>query len=144
MKKFRVLLPIDGSEGSKLAIDTAKMAAEKFDMEIILFNSVDIRPKAVNNYSYDNVVVDAIKKTSELILKDARKELEGFHVEEVRAVGRAGEQIVDYCENNPVDIIIMATRGVGAVERFFMGSVTNYVLNHTPVPVLALPLWQKQ
>ena len=81
-----------------------------------------------------------MKKNSDLIICDAEKELKDFDVESVKVIGRAGDKIVDYCENNPVNLIIMATRGIGAVERFFVGSVTTYVLHHSPVPVLAIPV----
>ena len=114
--------------------------AKKFDAHIILFNSADIRPQASAHYAYDNIIVDAMKKNSDLIICDAEKELKDFDVESVKVIGRAGDKIVDYCENNPVNLIIMATRGIGAVERFFVGSVTTYVLHHSPVPVLAIPV----
>lgn len=140
MKDFKILLPVDGSEGSSQAIEMAKEMAKKFDAHIILFNSADIRPQASAHYAYDSVIVDAMKKNSDLIISDAEKELKGFDVESIKVIGRAGDKIVDYCENNPVDLIIMATRGIGAVERFFVGSVTTYVLHHSPVPVLAIPV----
>lgn len=140
MKDFKILLPVDGSEGSRQAIEMAKEMAKKFDAHIILFNSADIRPQASAHYAYDNIIVDAMKKNSDLIICDAEKELKNFDVESVKVIGRAGDKIVDYCENNPVNLIIMATRGIGAVERFFVGSVTTYVLHHSPVPVLAIPV----
>lgn len=140
MKDFKILLPVDGSEGSSQAIEMAKEMAKKFDAHIILFNSADIRPQASAHYAYDSVIVDAMKKNSDLIISDAEKELKDFDVESIKVIGRAGDKIVDYCENNPVDLIIMATRGIGAVERFFVGSVTTYVLHHSPVPVLAIPV----
>ncbi len=140
MKDFKILLPVDGSEGSSQAIEMAKEMAKKFDAHIILFNSADIRPQASAHYAYDNIIVDAMKKNSDLIISDAEKELKDFDVESIKVIGRAGDKIVDYCENNPVDLIIMATRGIGAVERFFVGSVTTYVLHHSPVPVLAIPV----
>ena len=140
MKDFKILLPVDGSEGSRQAIEMAKEMAKKFDAHIILFNSADIRPQASAHYAYDNIIVDAMKKNSDLIICDAEKELKDFDVESVKVIGRAGDKIVDYCENNPVNLIIMATRGIEAVERFFVGSVTTYVLHHSPVPVLAIPV----
>lgn len=140
MKDFKILLPVDGSEGSRQAIEMAKEMAKKFDAHIILFNSADIRPQASAHYAYDNIIVDVMKKNSDLIICDAEKELKDFDVESVKVIGRAGDKIVNYCENNPVNLIIMATRGIGAVERFFVGSVTTYVLHHSPVPVLAIPV----
>jgi Universal stress protein UspA and related nucleotide-binding proteins len=47
---------------------------------------------------------------------------------------------VTYADENPVDLIVMATRGMTRVRRFFVGSVTNYVVHHSKVPVLAIPV----
>ena len=90
MKDFKILLPVDGSEGSRQAIEMAKEMAKKFDAHIILFNSADIRPQASAHYAYDNIIVDAMKKNSDLIICDAEKELKDFDVESVKVIGRAG------------------------------------------------------
>ena len=90
MKDFKILLPVDGSEGSRQAIEMAKEMAKKFDAHIILFNSADIRPQASAHYAYDNIIVDAMKKNSDLIICDAEKELKDFNGP--RSAGSAGSE----------------------------------------------------
>lgn len=41
MKVDTILVPVDGSEGSLLAIDTAKVIAQKFDSKIVLIHVVE-------------------------------------------------------------------------------------------------------
>lgn len=138
--KYTILLPVDGSEGSMKAIEMAKRLAKHEDARIILLHAVDIRPRTSEYYAYDNVVVEAMKKSAQLVIKDATEMLKGFDVTPVKTIGRAGDEIVSYATNEHVDLIVMATRGLGAVERFFVGSVTTYVLHHSPVPVLSVPM----
>ena len=75
MKDFKILLPVDGSEGSRQAIEMAKEMAKKFDAHIILFNSADICSQASTHYAYDNIIVDAMKKNSNLIICNTKKML---------------------------------------------------------------------
>jgi nucleotide-binding universal stress UspA family protein len=54
-------------------------------------------------------------------------------------VGNPGEIIVQYSEELYCDQIPMGIHHRGAVESFFMGSVTSEVVKRTTVPVLLVP-----
>lgn len=47
-----------------------------------------------------------------------------------------GEIIVNYLSKNPADMIVIGTRGVGTVRRTVLGSVSTYLIHHSPVPVV--------
>jgi len=50
--------------------------------------------------------------------------------------GTPGEYILKVaCEEN-VSLILMGPRGLGKIRKAFLGSVSDYVLNKAPVPVL--------
>jgi nucleotide-binding universal stress UspA family protein len=55
------------------------------------------------------------------------------------AIGEPGREIVRLATRQGADLIVMGTHGMGAAARLFFGSVTDYVLRHTPVPLLAVP-----
>ncbi len=49
---------------------------------------------------------------------------------------KPGEMIVSVAEKEKGTVIVMGTRGMGKLARTFLGSVSNYVLNHSNCPVL--------
>ncbi|XP_046578840.1 universal stress protein in QAH/OAS sulfhydrylase 3'region-like [Haliotis rubra] len=50
--------------------------------------------------------------------------------------GTPGEVIVQVAEDEKAELIITGTRGLGAIRRTFLGSVSDYVVHHSNVPVL--------
>ncbi|MFM7797093.1 MAG: universal stress protein, partial [Candidatus Nitrosotenuis sp.] len=49
-----------------------------------------------------------------------------------------GFSIVNFAKDKNFDIIIIGARGVGALKEIFLGSVSNYVLHKTSLPVLVV------
>lgn len=67
------------------------------------------------------------------VAKDKEIDYEGVVVE-----GDPASAILEFAEQNKVDIIIMGTLGKGGLERFLLGSVTDKVVRHSKVPVLVV------
>lgn len=53
--------------------------------------------------------------------------------------GKPGEAICCVIKECDVDLVVMGSRGMGAVRRTFVGSVSDYVLHHSHVPVVICP-----
>jgi nucleotide-binding universal stress UspA family protein len=53
--------------------------------------------------------------------------------------GEPADQILKAAERLRADLIVLGTHGLTGVERLFLGSTTLGVLQHTKVPVLAVP-----
>ncbi len=49
---------------------------------------------------------------------------------------KPGEFICGLARKEKATAIVMGTRGMGKIRRTFIGSVSNYVLNHSDCPVL--------
>jgi nucleotide-binding universal stress UspA family protein len=47
-----------------------------------------------------------------------------------------GAAIVDAIRNDLVEMIAMTTRGAGGLRRMALGSVAEYVVRHSEIPVL--------
>jgi nucleotide-binding universal stress UspA family protein len=44
--------------------------------------------------------------------------------------------LIDQINNGRHDLVVMGSRGRGAIRAALLGSVSHYVLNHSPTPVL--------
>ena len=56
-------------------------------------------------------------------------------IEESDTVEKA---IIDYAKKNDIDVIVIGTKGMTAVEEYFFGSVANAVIHHAHCPVFAI------
>ena len=50
--------------------------------------------------------------------------------------GKPGEIICKYAEEENAALIVTGTRGLGKVRRTLLGSVSDYVIHHSKVPIL--------
>lgn len=54
----------------------------------------------------------------------------------VRVNGEPGHGIIKVAEDEKAAMIVTGTRGMGTIRRKLLGSVSEYVIHHSPVPVL--------
>ncbi|KAJ7386700.1 hypothetical protein OS493_006711 [Desmophyllum pertusum] len=52
---------------------------------------------------------------------------------------RPGEVICKLAADEKAQFIIMGSRGVGTLRRTFLGSVSDYCVHHTHIPVVVVP-----
>jgi len=140
----KILVPLDGSELARKALDQAEKLAKTFDSEIILFQVVPFLPIYGSPELVTPLIVDEKQKESaEKYLTNLAEELKkrGF---KVTAMVRTGQQvaveIIDFAKETGVDLIVMCTHGRSGLTRWVLGSVAHKVLTRTETPILLLPL----
>ena len=58
--------------------------------------------------------------------------------------GPVGPTLAEYAATSKADLIVMTTHGRGPLSRFWMGSVADELIRHSPVPLLVhRPLQEK-
>jgi nucleotide-binding universal stress UspA family protein len=83
------------------------------------------------------------KREAEILLVQlidplARKEGVNIRKEVVEESDSVAKSIIDYAKKNDMDVIVIGTRGMTAVEGFFLGSVANNVIHRAHCPVFAI------
>jgi len=142
MKKFQsILVPLDGSKPSQHALEQAIILAELYQAEINLLYVLDLNSQvsAFEQVSISGYIPDEIKKNGRSILKGALQQIpRAVKARTFLEIGLPTETIVDFCQEKDCDLIIMGSRGLGAIKQLFVGSVSNYVLHHACCPVLVI------
>ncbi len=62
----------------------------------------------------------------------------GLKAEVAIEIGSPGQKIIDYAEKNNIDLIALATHGRSGLGRAIFGSVADFVLKGSGMPVLLI------
>lgn len=136
---MKILVPVDGSETStralKHALTLAKASAKPGKVVVVavddaLFPGVErkIGAEAVRNHHAENFA---------RMFGPARKALARSKVQVsfVETVGAVADGILQTAAKQKVDMIVMGSRGAGAIKGTLLGSVSMKVLAGAEVPV---------
>jgi len=137
-----VLLPTDGSEGTRAAVDHAIAHANGYDAALHVLHVVDARI-GVAHETTPEVVFEALEKQGRQAIEDVKSQAKSGSVETIEGVVARGDPhraILDYAEAEAIDIIVMGTHGRTGLDHYLIGSVTEKVVRRSDVPVLTVPL----
>lgn len=140
-----ILFACDGSENALRAAKYAAELTQKFGAKLTLLSVFDppaVLPITVMDMLAANdtatlmaqaeIVQDAIEKHTQQIL-----EQEGItDLTCRREVGHPVEMIVNVAAREKADLIVMGSRGLGGLQSFLLGSVSERVLHHAHCPIL--------
>jgi nucleotide-binding universal stress UspA family protein len=133
----RLLVAIDGSENSTLALRAAITAARRDHATVTLLY---VAPEAqVNSLALTAGVPpisqEALDTEADKTLREAVAMVpEDIPVRTVIRHGKAGPAIVAHARECDYDAIVLGARGVGRVGAL-VGSVSAHVLHHAEIPV---------
>jgi len=141
----RLLVPVDFSDASQIAVRHAAELADTYDAQIDLLHVVEqvAYPSAYGldpGYLSPQEILPRVEAT----LGDvARDEVGSDHVQVSATVGYAPLTILDYIDENDVDLVVIATHGRTGLDRMLLGSVAERVIRRSSAPVFVVKPDQK-
>jgi nucleotide-binding universal stress UspA family protein len=139
----RILVPVDGSEASRLGLQHAILLAKDQKATLRLLHVVHDYWAAdgLHGLVRSDDLLNELRNRARIILNDAassaRKEgLEPETTSIETLLGPVGAAIAEYAGKWPADLIVMGTHGRRGIRRLVMGADAEYVIRTTPVPVL--------
>ncbi len=135
---MKILIPIDGSECTKIVLTWASQFLTHHEHSIYLLHVISFTPELPVT---DWQVEEGIR-----MLNDAKVYLEEKGLTVLKAeylLGTPAEAICDYANENHVSQILMGSHGRTGVSKLLMGSVSESVFKHARQPVLILNTGQQ-
>ncbi|CAH1781078.1 unnamed protein product [Owenia fusiformis] len=141
-----VLIPVDGSQHAEDAFEWYLHYLHKPELSVCVLHCHEIKlptypvPFELNEADLLKLMEEDKIKYKELLEKYKSRMAEANVKGQVKSInGKPGEAIVKCAVEYDADMIVMGSRGLGAIRRTFIGSVSDYVLHHVNVPVLVIP-----
>lgn len=137
-KISKILVPLDGSKNSMRALDMAIYMARQFGATITGAYSINIQPYsefqglATVNKKWDDEIKKMMAEAKTLSAQN------GIGFKEKLMRGDTGYNLVKLAHDKKenFDLVVMGSRGRSAVKEIFLGSVSNYVVHSSKIPVV--------
>jgi nucleotide-binding universal stress UspA family protein len=135
-----ILVAIDGSPDADQALTQALDLAESERARLTIFSAV-VTPPAAAYFGGGGAVAATLARDaaveSETILREAvRRVPDGVSVSTVQSSEPVRPALMKQIKTGHHDLVVMGSRGRGALSSVLLGSVSHYTLHHSPVPVL--------
>jgi nucleotide-binding universal stress UspA family protein len=138
-----ILLPTDGSEGIAAAAKHAETLADRSNATIHVLSVVDTRNRfesPTGGLSME-AWTDAERDRAEHAVENTVARLcDESRVETAVVEGMPKTAILDYVDDEGIDMVVMGTHGRTGLDHYLIGSVTEKVVRRSPVPVVTVRL----
>ncbi|MFC7136201.1 universal stress protein [Halobaculum litoreum] len=133
----RILVPTDGSDAVDPAVDRALDLAATYDATLHALAVVE--PIYTVNEGLGSIF-DTLESDARAAVAAVAERGEAADVTVVTATrtGVPHGEILDYADEEGVDLIVMGTHGRTGLDRYLLGSVTEKVVRLSEVPVLTV------
>tara|TARA_R110000868_G_scaffold186569_2_gene429004 strand:- start:708 stop:1649 length:942 start_codon:yes stop_codon:yes gene_type:complete len=141
----KILIPIDFSNTSKLALEHAAHLCKAFDSELHLVHiyktsTIDVLPNltatSASLPNYEGLRDMVIEELNAVGKKFSKQHNIAYNIEVKE--GSVSKGIIASAQDCGADLIVMGTHGVSGFEEFFLGSNAYRVVTSSTVPVLTV------
>jgi len=139
-----VLLALDGSKATKWAM--SKVMAWLHPDEVV-FHAVSVVPETLTDLGLEvlgkrqaKAFMAPIRKQTQALLAESRKKIlkAGFQVDTELLEGNPRTQILEASQRLKTQLVCVGSKGLSGIERFTLGSVSEWVSTYLPSSVLVI------
>lgn len=134
-----ILCGVDGSPGARLALRAAALLSAQLDARLVVAHVVPAPVQSSRLAPAGMAPTSAELDTGRRLLENLLDE-EGLSVAERRVeYGFPGDRLADLADEEGAELIVVGSRGRGALRAAFLGSVSTDVIGVSRCPVLVVP-----
>jgi nucleotide-binding universal stress UspA family protein len=137
MKK--ILAAVDGSEPSQRGVRMAADLALKFGAQLTLIHVLSPLwiPPEVYGLSID-AIQEAHAKEGQKLVSEAEKKVQasGLKIDRMVVQGVPADALAELAKGEHYDLVVVGSRGQGAVSRVVLGSVSGRLAHLCQIPLL--------
>jgi nucleotide-binding universal stress UspA family protein len=138
----KILIATDGSKTAKKAADFGVQIAGLSNAKVYTVYVIDTTPyySIPLDQVWSKEVYEQLENMGYEITSDVEKTAKaaGLEAESLVLKGDPAQSIVNFAEEQNVDMIVVGSHGIGGFERLVIGSVSEKVVRHAKVPVLVV------
>lgn len=145
---MKIMVALDGSAASQKGLEKAIFLARPHNAELLILAVVEpvldyplypVGGAAFIEPTINGGEIFAEKKShANKVLQDAAHLAKDLTHETRLCFGDARHLICDIAKMEDVDILVIGSRGLGAIGRLVLGSVSDYVMHHCHCAVLVV------
>ena len=136
----KILVAIDGSDASMDAVDYAISISKEYNAELyalhVIRADVDLFGPHETSEFMTRMRDEGEKYLNKVKLKANEKNIQ-IKTEIISSINISGG-ILNYAEENNIDLIVIGTRGRSGFKRLLLGSVASHAVTYAHCPVLVV------
>ncbi|SDW07833.1 Nucleotide-binding universal stress protein, UspA family [Marinococcus luteus] len=136
-----ILVAVDGSEEADYAFETALPIAKAQEAQLVITQVINrnaYRPMS----SYDSTMIGNVEDEARRLLNKYKKQAEEFGLTDVVADLEYGSPKTaiprDIVPKYHVDLIVTGATGLNAVEKLFLGSISEHITKNADCSVMVV------
>jgi nucleotide-binding universal stress UspA family protein len=136
-----IVIATDGSENTQTAIAYGIELAKLSRATVYALHVIDTAHIISEGWTVGKKTIrEMMKAEGEKMLSEIKRigKDSGIEVKEVLLHGHPSEEIINFAENNNIDLIVMGTLGKTGLDRFLIGSIAGKVARNSKVPVMVV------
>lgn len=141
----RILIPLDGSKLAERTIPHALRMAQMFKAKVFLLHILDPSQHQDTTNAIEPLNWQIRKAEADLYLQGISEQIREQHIEVDHTVleGRTAESIIDFSQQEKMDLVVLCTHGASGFSRWNMSSVVSKVVEKAYISLLLIRSYQE-
>ncbi|MBL7902793.1 MAG: universal stress protein [Bacteroidia bacterium] len=138
----RILMPYDFSKNADKALSHAAFMSSLLKCELYLLHVISKSEMLdillpVFKMKNNQVLVNLVNEKLETVCVKVRKEY-GIKAKSLVSTGSITSEIVEMCDENKIDLVVMGTQGSNSKSDLFLGSNAYRLITKSEIPVMTV------